>query len=364
MEIDDETGNNFLKEINDFWIVPELERRRKINSLPKDFKIYRCMIRLPIGEKAIIQFNDEISLVAKMKLPPKKSVSKGDPIYLHEVGSIEDVERPKHNGIDVAFVFLYYDGMNYKVIFDFTPNWPDELKQEKDIGGKWLYGGEIAKVYRNIIDERVVNNAEAMKENLKRINLWLVPSLLPYPLSEIILKLKEHNFEEAKNIFNEFCSHDFLEKRIKLWFDLKEFKDRKKLFEEAFEAYKKGWNNLSISSLVPQIEGIITDWLYSNQIKDIPFRETSKVKKFQDVVSEKEYLYRNKKIQEFFNQIFEDSFMKTFKSWVEPCDDDKVNRHKNTHGKYEPDTYSEENALRLFLMFDTLYEIIKKHEGK
>jgi len=362
MELGDEGKGNLMKQIRENYILPEFKRRQKNNSLPKDFKIYRCLIKFPIGEKPLVQFNREIVVIANVKRPFKAAVKKNDPLFLHEISSIEDVERPKHNGKEVAFIFLHYDGQNYKVIFDFTPNFPEELKEEKNIEEKWRFGKDMAKIYNEIIEELVVKEGKSSERELRKINLWPMNSLLPYPFSKIIFKLKENKLEEAEKILGDFCSESFLEERMELWFKHKEFEQRKILFEQAFKVYKQSFNHVFIPALVPQIEGIITDFLHNNGSGTPVMQRKEKMEKFQDLVDTKKLLYKDKEVQKSFNQVFENSFYKRFDNWIEPEGMGEINRHKETHGKYEPETYSKENALRLFLMFDTLYEIIKKHK--
>src|ERR1043165_1048782 len=86
---------NMFSQIDKLWIAPEVEKRRNNKSLPSDFKIFRCLIRLPQDKEPIVEFNDEISLVAEFETAPGEKIKAGDEVYLHQVKSIKTIHPPK-----------------------------------------------------------------------------------------------------------------------------------------------------------------------------------------------------------------------------------------------------------------------------
>jgi len=70
--------------MNQLWIAPELEARRKAGKLPPDFQIRRCLIRLPRSAKPIVEFNEEVTLTARVKVPDGREVNSGGIAYLED----------------------------------------------------------------------------------------------------------------------------------------------------------------------------------------------------------------------------------------------------------------------------------------
>jgi len=174
-----------LEELLMHWIEPEISQRRKDGSLPENFMLHRCLIRLPKNRPPIVEFNDEIEWRVEIKLAPGISKEKGQIIFLHEVQGVEYALHPEVDEQRVAFVYLFWDGRSYQAIFDFTPNSPDELVS-KDGEKSSSLGKMIAEDIQAIIGERAVLFYDAMQTQLQEIGLWAVPLLLPYPLTKIV----------------------------------------------------------------------------------------------------------------------------------------------------------------------------------
>ncbi|MBE7552458.1 MAG: hypothetical protein HS126_15420 [Anaerolineales bacterium] len=164
------------------WVEPEVIRRKSEGSLPKDFKMYRCLIKLPKEQPPIIEFNDEISWRLTIKLAPGVSKREGEIILLHEVEAIEYASPPEIEGKPVAFVYLYWDGHSYQAIFDFDPS---NSGQESSSLGKM-----IAEDIRALSQERAIHIYDTTQAQLQKLGLWAIPALLPYPLAKIINHLK------------------------------------------------------------------------------------------------------------------------------------------------------------------------------
>jgi hypothetical protein len=96
---------------------------------------------------------------------------------------------------------------------------------------------------------------------LQKLGLWAVPALLPYPLCKIINELQKNNISGARSVFINHCSYSFLEGLIVKWWNNEQFRERKGPIEEAILAHKNQQYYLSICGLLPQLEGIITDWI-------------------------------------------------------------------------------------------------------
>lgn len=281
----DETGlQNLFDSVHRLWVEPELTRRREAGSLPEDFKIRRCLVRLPKDHGPIVEFNEEVTWHAKAKAAKGVEFVKDEPVYLSQVDYIETVEPPSHEGVRVAFLFLYWNGVGWQIVFDFTPNLPSGDYEFED-DGDWDLGRTIAQYLNQVLREFAVHNHDVVQAHIEAIALWAAPALLPYPLSAICEHCKNGDHGDARALLVDHCNPEFLTKLVCSWDKVSSFTDRSQLFNDALPAHANGQYTLSISALLPHIEGVITDWIYEKlPATDIPWRPQSKTQKFRDLV--------------------------------------------------------------------------------
>src|SRR5436190_4235443 len=161
--LDEAAIKNMFKQVHDLWIKPELDRRWSATGIPAGFKIYRCLVRLPAGQPAIVQFNEEVGWVAETRMVNDRPLVPGDDVFLHDVERVKTVQPPEVDGKRVAFVFLYYAGNSYSLIFDFSPNSADGEDNTPD---DWAFGEAIAEYLQAVLVERSVNIPPATIEQL------------------------------------------------------------------------------------------------------------------------------------------------------------------------------------------------------
>lgn len=358
--INDEGAKNLFEQILKLWIEPEIENRKKENKLPSEFKLDQCLIRFPKSSPPIVQFNQEGGLIAKVKVRDPQRIKKGDTVFFHEIERIETVEPPTFNGEKVAFIYLKWTGKSYQIIFDFSPNIPEVFIPDnlKEIISSADF---IAKSLQGILIEKVIIIHDKYQKLLEKIGLWAAPALLPYPLSLILEYLQKNDLEAAIKLLIEHCNPEFIEKLTLKWWEVKEFENRKSLIQDALFAHNERRYQLSIHALLPQVEGIITDWISTQLPEDqIPWRQESKTKKFRDLILDNSnYSYAFDRILEsVVDFILGGPVLGTFKKWVDDIDKAFPNRHVVEHGKYDEDLFVEENSIKLFLLLDTVYHII------
>lgn len=213
--LDSEAANKIFQQVHEMWIAPEVARREAAGTLPTDFKIYSCLIRLPRGREPIVEFNDEIGWVAKATWEDSASYQSGMPIYLHNLQVIESVEPPEVDGERVAFVFLYWTGLEYRLLSDFTPNWDEH--QLPDGAHDWRFGELIGSYLHSLFTERVINTHDAVVEKLHAVGLWAAPALLPYPLSKIIVQLDVGDVAGARSTLVSYCTPTFIKQLVEQW---------------------------------------------------------------------------------------------------------------------------------------------------
>jgi hypothetical protein len=272
MMLDQQGRQNLFNHTHSLWIEPELARRRDAGKLPEDFKIRQCLIKLPRGGTPIVEFNEEISWKAKPKPVDGAEIKEGQPVLLQQVQYIETVYPPTHDGKRVGFVFLFWTGLGWRIIFDLSAQGVDGDHQGDD--ESWSLGAGVADHLNHFLKELTVNNIGAVHADVRSIGLWAAPALLPYPLSAICELCRNGQSAEACDLLVKHCDASFIQMLVERWSELRAFAVRSQLFADAFQAHRDEKYTLSISSLIPQIEGVVTDWVYTQlPADDVPWRQ-------------------------------------------------------------------------------------------
>jgi hypothetical protein len=360
--VDQTATENLFRQTQELWIDPEFERRRAEGRIGDDFVLEQCLIKLPGNQPPIVLFNDEVRLEATVKLPDTRSVKKGDPLGLSEIERIESVRRPEVDGIPVAYLYLLRAGNTFNILFDFTPNAPPE----------WLEGREdkgeaeplLTGFLQDLLLEKVVSYHQAHQEPLSRIGLWPVPCLLPYPLSRIIALVQKGDYDGARELLVQHCTPDLVEGLSENWWSEPTFAARRQILQDALGAHRQGTHTLSIHTLMPQVEGIITDWIHEHAgaHEEVPFRAESKTRKFGDLVVQGPLSSDafEKVVAAVVSFIVEGPVLQTFKTWFEEIDNAFPGRHVVGHGRHDQTLFTEENSVKLILLLDTIYRIVSR----
>ena len=358
--LDNAASKNFFDQIMELWVSPELEKRQKNNSINRNFKFDRCIIKFPKDKEPIVNFNDEAGFIAIVQPDRESSFNKGDPIRIHHVNEILEVLPPTVDDKRVGFVFLHVVNGNWRIFFDFTPN--DDHWQ--DTGKNWPLGKDIAESYQNLLEEKTILISRDANELLRSMGLWPAPALIPYPLSKIIMQLSKKRKDDAIKTLVDYCSIEFLENLSKKWYDNEHFARKKIIFSQAVTGHKLGLYTLTIPALLPLVEGIITDWAIPKVPDgDVSWRQESKTKKFRDIVLDKHgSVTYNIIVNSAISFILNGPVLSSFKKWLDDVQTEFPNRHVVGHGKFNEEIYSKENSIKLFLLIDTIFHIISENE--
>ncbi|MBN1919589.1 MAG: hypothetical protein JW889_16965 [Verrucomicrobia bacterium] len=364
--LSDEGVRNLFSQVSDLWVNPEIEKRKRVGGLPADFRIRSCLVRLPLHRPPIVEFNNEITWATRMRWGKPRAVDKDEPIYLHDVGDIEDVSLPEVDGRRVAFFWITRNGSQWHMVFDLGPNQPDCVEGNESEESTRPLRDSIASILREGITTKVIDIHDDNVDLLRRIGLWAAPALLPYPLSEICRRLRNGEKDGAVQLLADHCNPEFLTGLCDKWWGIDEFRTRQSLILDALDAHKRGKYTLSISALLPHVEGIITDWVARRvPPDDLPWHHERKTKKFHNLVLESppsQHSYR-RILQSAIDFILKGPMLTTFKQWFDAIDGAFPNRHAVGHGKYDPQLFSEVHSVRLFLLLDTVYYIMSKHKS-
>jgi len=295
--------------------------------------------------------------------PPGTVFDKGQAVFVHEIVEITAVMPPTIDGRRVAFVYLYGTGNAWQIVFDFTPNVPENLIPEEE-KKTWPLSSVIAESLQSLLIERVIHIHDQTQDLLRGNGLWAAPALLPYPLSKIVKQLTERDKDGASATLRNYCTPQWIKQLSSKWWTIEQFAMRKSLVDEALEAHSENKYGLSIHALLPQVEGIVSDYISTRVPEsEIPWRQESKTKKFRDLVLDKlpsSYTYQ-RIVQSAIDFIVAGPVLKTFKRWVSEIDEAFPGRNFVEHGKYDPSLFTEENSIKLILLLDTLYHIVTVH---
>ncbi len=358
----EEFSQNFSRQMSELWIQPELEARRAAGLIPADFVLQRCLILLPPNAKPVVQFNDEIVWRVKAKLPEGRVASSGDLLNLQDVERIETVAPPTFLGQRVAFVYAHWVNGTFHVFFDLVPNNPEMAAKEE--GKPWSFAEPLAHTLQASLVEQALQLHQAVQPDLVKIGLWAAPSLLPYPISQIVAFIKVGDEAKGRQLLIDHCKGDWLAEMVKEWWSVKYLTDRRLPIEQALAAHRNEQYCLTISTLLPHIEGIVTDWLHAND-KNVPFRQESKTKRFLELItSDSRHTPAFKGVADSAGEfILDGPVLATFRQWFDSFDTTFPNRNVVGHGRYDERVYTEENSIKIFLMLDTVFQMIAVEEA-
>lgn len=349
----------FFQSIHDRYIQPELDRRFGNDGIPDGFAIREYLIMFPVGQPPVVKFNDEFGwLVQNPELSDGRKVEDlelNEPVYIHEILSIDTVLAPKIDDKHVFFLYGHNNGFGW-VIFVGSPDDPSKNKY-------------IAHHLQQVVVERVVRWAKNNISQIRQIGLWIATPLLPFPLSKIVERVDAGEPEQARQILVKYCDSKFVSNLIFTWKPIEVFNERLPLFEDAVFAHVNGKFRLSIHALIPHIEGIIVDWLHTIiSPTDVKWRTSSRIQQFGSLLDTvPELLFAYKEALESTFEFLEDGEQaakpfQAFKQWIDTIDPNFPARHALSHGKYVENVFTEENSIKLFLLLDTICQFMMFYE--
>ena len=357
--LDEQGSQNFFNQIMELWIKPEVQKRKKLGKIDDNFVLKRCLIKMPKNKPVIIEFNEKCKMELVVRKDHDTFLQEKDLVHNFQVNEILDTLHPKIDNIAVAFIFLQIVKGKWNIFFDLAPSHEDKSQFEND----WYMGKIIANSLQESLEEQTAVDTILANKLLNDAGLWPIPALIHYPMSKIVHQLFKSDKDGALKTLQKFCNTSFFNTQISRWFKNTSFKKRKRLFIEAHTTHKRGLYTQSILSLLPHIEGIITDCLYEtrSESENIPYQLDKKMELFYNKM-----LNSNLPIPD--NLIVESTikFMKTgplFRPsgrWTKKDNTRFPKRHSAEHGKYDDSMYTKLNSIKLLLLFDTLHYLLSK----
>jgi len=143
MSFDKKDSGKILDSLANFFIYPEIKRRREQGLIDDTFDLIAAqLIQFPDGRKRIIRLNAEVKAIGKPIYKNGVVKKKGDPVYAHEIDDIEWIELTDEDEPDCSHATILKIGSTWYAVFDFRLN--------KALSKKFLLSAEsfldVAKV--------------------------------------------------------------------------------------------------------------------------------------------------------------------------------------------------------------------------
>jgi uncharacterized protein (UPF0332 family) len=118
--MEDAIKQKVFQQAIDMFVVPEIERRKKIGKLSKKFILEKAQIIFSLNSgRNYVRLNDEVKAIIKCKI--NKSINKGDAVYEKDVDQIESVNLRDKDSNYGHITLLFLKG-SWIVAFDFRYN--------------------------------------------------------------------------------------------------------------------------------------------------------------------------------------------------------------------------------------------------
>jgi hypothetical protein len=120
--LDEESAKNLWNHVNEIWINPEIERRKKVGSIPADFRVYAAQIMsFTDGRDNEIRLNEEVKAIliaiASRTLKPNEQFNLEDGI-----SEIKNIELPEDDDPNAGHLTILKFKGKWTLVFDFRYN--------------------------------------------------------------------------------------------------------------------------------------------------------------------------------------------------------------------------------------------------
>jgi len=147
IDFDQKTKKRIFQQVIDIFVIPEIERRKKMNKLPSDFRLERIQVIFSSRSgRNYVRLNKEVKAIIKVRT--NKPIQKGDIVYEKDIDKIESIDLTKGDTNYGHFTLLYIKD-SWIVSFDFIYN-KEEIRKHIEASNEFY---------------------ESAKENLKKKRL-------------------------------------------------------------------------------------------------------------------------------------------------------------------------------------------------
>ena len=199
---------------------------------------------------------------------------------------------------------------------------------------------------------------------LKSVDLFIAPSMDDALLARILSYHKSHknrNISIAVTRYYQERDYERLQSTVKRWKRNSLFAPRMGIFTVALKAHTRHEYELTIPSLLPQIEGLIADFasIRKNELNPFKVKNMIKILNTEIACGFGGYIMLNGIIEYIDDVLYQTKHFEIIKSNRKQ----KMNRHLILHGRQKDYCYNID-SLRLFLLLDVLSVMLYVEDEK
>ncbi len=338
-----------LNHIWQIWVRPELERYRTEGiALPAEIR--SALIKRE-GDRMRLHINTPGE--GYIVLRPGVAVQKGDAITPDMILDVDDITPPTHNGRATQYFLVRFDGQQISVVFDLRPGQDEGPEEWTDEDRQW-YGSALAEQLLAGTYGHVVLSQQHLVGCDFPFSLGLPPSKM-----NAIAEAAEISRTAVEEYLEGHINVDDWRPLVSQWAASAEWGRRGHLFKEALATYGVGYYAATVTLLMPQIEGVIMEFLVSHG-KGLQGNGHSK--KWEAVLGDlkaelraRDYGYIRQTIAYTMLDFLRRSTLYSRFMWLDGGK--PLGRHPILHG-HETDFGSKANADRLLMVLDALFWLI------
>lgn len=344
-----------LNHVWQLWLKPEVERYKK-----EDIEIPNEITSLLfVYEKDRMNLTFNYEFMGNVIVKPLVNINKGDPLSFDKIIDFVDMSLPEIDGKATNYYLVRFNGKQISIVFDFTPgqelapfNWTE---QHKKWFGSAFAEQALAYVYGHVYPQ--------------------IPSLTtsntPFCIGIVSRKMVEITKASEKGVA---AVDDYLKNNMEIddwnvlvqsWVQSESWKKRAGLFQTALSCYEYALYTATICVLIPQIEGIIMEYLVAHG-KGLRSSGHAKpwgsARKVGTVLFELRELFNSQNfgvirqtVADTLLHFLEHSSLYSNFSWRDGGA--LLGRHAILHG-YQVEFGDKCNADRLFMVLDSLFNLI------
>jgi hypothetical protein len=297
----------------------------------------------PTGSPTV-QLNDEVQIDILAK-PSHEGYTLGAPITLADmVPGTAVFAPPTSNGKRISYFLSFSSFMDFVTYFDFGANHPD---------GATVPPPALTFPIEELARRKQIIEQHPPRELLDKLQqMGWPPSPSYYPaLAQGLTATDASSVTVISAKISALLDKAYWDKRIALWEELQLFSSRIPYIRKAIEEYLEGDSISSIYVIVPQFEGIITDYVRTlGGLSNVPFKQI--LNRFKELIKSRNALL----FPEFTIDLVLD-YMDTGTFWAQTRSitdsQQQVNRHGIAHGVFTG-FENREIALKYLILMDCL----------
>jgi len=184
--IDAEMAERVVEQAHDFWIGPEIERRRAAGELPGNFALYGAQVIFGMDEgPPEVRLNEEVKAVAEVTAV--RAIAKGEPVTEGDIAGYENILLTDADPDAGHITIVAYKG-GWVLAFDFRRN-ASRIAEHSKVAEEFLIAAASA------CDE---GRARVFVDNLFSATELMAKGMLIWQPDRSLLDSKTHRYIKGR----------------------------------------------------------------------------------------------------------------------------------------------------------------------